>query len=169
MNEFNLEKLNKQEREELASLINKMMDEKKEWEPQKGERYWTFSHQGNAVESLYKNDEIDIGLRRMGWMFQTKEKAEFAIERQKVLAELEKYAVEHNDPETEEWNGSNVHYEIAYDLSTKELYAKGADHIKGMSPVYFSSIPTAIDAMVKVGEGRIRKYIFGLDEFHINW
>lgn len=171
MKKNNLEKINKQDLEELFSLLNKMLGEedhkysekRKEWMPETGEEYWTFSQLGDPIKSSFENGMIDIKRHRVGWMFRTKEDAEFAIERQKIITELRRYAFEHNDFETEKWDGDHTFYNIVYDITRQNLDVVGSRLIKDMSAVYFSSERIARDAMLEVGEERIIKYLFDVE------
>ena len=86
-------------------------------------------------------------------MFRTKEDAEFAIERQKIVTELRRYAFEHNDFETENCDGDRTLYKIVYDVSNRNLDVVNARLVKDMSSIYFSSGRIAKDAMLEVEEG----------------
>ena len=78
---MNLEKINKDDLEQLFSLLNKMLGEedneklgkkRKEWTPETGEEYWTFSQLGDLIKSFCENGMIDSKRHRVGWMFRTK-------------------------------------------------------------------------------------------------
>lgn len=159
---MNLEKINKDDLEQLFSLLNKMLGEedneklgkkRKEWTPETGEEYWTFSQLGDLIKSFCENGMIDSKRHRVGWMFRTKEDAEFAIERQKIVTELRRYAFEHNDFETENCDGDRTLYKIVYDVSNRNLDVVNARLVKDMSSIYFSSGRIAKDAMLEVEEG----------------
>ena len=169
---MNLEKINKDDLEQLFSLLNKMLGEedneklgkkRKEWTPETGEEYWTFSQLGDLIKSSCENGMIDSKRHRVGWMFRTKEDAEFAIERQKIVTELRRYAFEHNDFETENWDGDHAFYTIVYNVSNRNIDVASTCLVKDMLSIYFSSERIARDAMSEVGEERIIKYLFDVE------
>jgi hypothetical protein len=91
---------------------------------------------------------------KLGRVFRTKEEAEFFSEQELVRAEL--WALADDD---QEWDGINKHCLIAYD------WYKGKLQIEGMSCTqynipYFKSGQFAQSAIEKVGEDRIKKYIY---------
>lgn len=97
-------------------------------------------------------------------MYPTKQDCEFAIEKLKVERELMQYAKEYNNPEKEDWDRFNNHYYIYYDF---ELYSIGIAYRRycfSQNQIYFTSREVLQDAIKEIGEDRIKKYYFGIEE-----
>ncbi len=100
----NMENLSQEERSTLLSLIEKANKPKnKVWKPEKDETYYYLYSYGKIEEDTWDNANEDRIRYAIGNCFKTKEEAEFALERQKVITELKRFALEHNDKEID-WN-----------------------------------------------------------------
>lgn len=73
------------------------------WKPEDREKYYYIDGYSCATEDSWEGLEVDIDRFDIGNAFKTREEAEIALERARVKAELQKYALEHNDPEKEAW------------------------------------------------------------------
>lgn len=71
------------------------------WKPEDREKYYYIDGYSCATEDSWEGLEVDIDRFDIGNAFKTREEAEIALERARVKAELQKYALEHNDPEKE--------------------------------------------------------------------
>ena len=160
---INLEGLSKEEREQLLRLVKKAKKPKKIWKPECGEWYWFVGSDGQINNCEWVDDHIDWGTYSMGNCFRTKEEAEFAGEKQKVKTELQRFADKHNDSDQEEWDEANLHYYIEYDVSKDDFTSIPAVLVRRTSEVYFSSKEIAEDAVNKIGEKRIKKYLFNIE------
>lgn len=159
-----MENLTKEEREQLLKLVEKAnKKESKVWKPQNGEVYYSIEDYGcifcsNAVEAAKGKSLVDKSRYAIGNCFKTKEEAEFALERQKVIVELERFAKENNKElcPGRYWflMYSNLHSSITAS-QTCEWYPNG---------VLFSSRDIAERAVEVVGEDRIKKYYFGVKD-----
>ena len=129
-----------------------------------GDTYYTIGVYGQATTQKWNNDIGDNRAYAAGNIFKTQEEAEFEIEKRKVKAELERYALEHNDPDFEEWNGKNWHYYIRcfQECSTLEIGDLCSRRVE--SATYFTSEIIAKGAIKQIGADRIKKYIFGVEE-----
>ena len=62
------------------------------WEPKFDESYWTIKPWSGAVRTCYNDHKVDGFAMSMGLCVQTKEQADFMVEKLKVIHELEKFA-----------------------------------------------------------------------------
>lgn len=143
--------------EELEKELLELKEQVKEQQefPQSGERYW-YNNGGGMVNSCFwKSEQLDLNRYRIGNMFKTEKEAEFAIEKLKVEAELRKFSRPFILGE-ENWYLNMVRSKditIAYDhynIHQGTVYFKSKDKVK--------------EVIESVGEERIKKYIFGVED-----
>ena len=159
----NLNNLTEGEREQFKKLLEKANKENRVWKPEDREKYYYIDGYSCATEDSWEGLEVDIDRFDIGNAFKTREEAEIALERARVKAELQKYALEHNDPEKEAWNNDNGHYMIAFNHRVNDLFITRGYYIEEESATCFTSAPIARDAIEAVGGERILKYIFGVE------
>lgn len=98
----------------------------------------------------------------MGNCFETKEQAEFAIDKQKVYTELKRYALEHNEEEND-WNDiDKCKWYITKDCGKLNVYS--FYRLQFLNQIYFTSEEIAQNAIKEIGEDRIKKYLFEVGE-----
>lgn len=148
----NLNNLTEGEREQFKKLLEKANQENRVWKPEDREKYYYIDGYSCATEDSWEGLEVDIDRFDIGNAFKTREEAE-----------LQKYALEHNDPEKEAWNNDNGHYMIAFNHRVNDLFITRGYYIEEESATCFTSAPIARDAIEAVGEERILKYIFGVE------
>ena len=116
---IDVKKLTSSERERLIELAGKSSaDLDKEscvWKPNKKEHYYYVDSCNCVVRDNWDGIDVDEDRLNMGNVFKTEQEAYFVAVRKKVKAELQRYALEHNDPEKEAWNNANCHYMIVFD------------------------------------------------------
>lgn len=96
----NMENLSQEERSILLPLIEKANKPKnKVWKPESDEMYYYSCSDGFIKEATWDNINVDKNRYAIGNCFKTREEAEFALERQKVIMELKRFALEHNEKE----------------------------------------------------------------------
>ena len=158
---LNMENLTKEEREQLLKLVEKA--NKKEsgvWKPARCDIYIAVDSNSKVGLSVNQwiNSERDEFLYAIGNCFKTKEEAEFALERQKVIVELERFAKENNEElrPGSYWflMYSNLHSSIT-ESQIGDWYPYG---------VLFSSRDIAERAVEVIGEDRLKKYYFGVKD-----
>ena len=144
--------------------VNKLTpyEEKKEapngrWKPEKFKTYWLINHDGTISDVTWIDGEFDHDFFAIGNCFRTKEDAEFAVERLKVIAELKEYA----EPEDAEWNGVKQHYTLIYRGHIDGIKLESWT-VPGNGALTFSSEETALAAVKAVGEERVKKYYLGV-------
>lgn len=98
----------------------------------------------------------------LGNCFKTQEEAEFALEKQKVYMQLKRYAIEHNEFKLD-WNDEDqCKWCIGFECGTLCVY----DYyiFQELNQIYFTSYEIARNAIQKIGEDRIKKYLFEVGE-----
>src|SRR5699024_7835297 len=111
---------------------------------------------GGMVNSCFwKSEQLDLNRYRIGNMFKTEKEAEFAVEKLKVEAELRKFS---RPFDYERYN----HFIKFHHDGTIEVYLDKSFKIQGT--IYFESGEKTIEAIKSVGEERIKKYIFGMED-----
>lgn len=160
--DINMDNLTDQEREILLSLVEKGAKESKRWIPDLHERYFMLDGCLMTLEQTMKNTVFHNILIDTNNCFRTREQAEFEAEKRTVTADLEIYALEHNDPfdwdYTDQWK-----YFIYLSYSSKHLCIESRTTSQTQGVIYFSSKEIALAAIKSVGEARILKYLFNID------
>lgn len=157
----NLNNLTPDEREQLLKLVEKGNKvESKVWKPEMNEQYYLVAALGDISCFRWDNDSGDNNLYSIGNCYRTEEDAEFAMERMKVVAELERYAQEHNEDEID-WTGEAV-YRLSYDHMDNDIFVEN-NAILQATATYFTSIEIAENAIKTIGEDRIKKYLFNIE------
>lgn len=141
--------------------------ENKKWKPEEEETYYLVDSAGIICErkrcvanpSANMNDKFRILTNNC---FKTKEEAEFRLEQIKVYNELKNFADENNEEIDWKDNDTFKHY-IYYNYQQKCLGISYMFSAKYIGQIYFSSEKLAQQAIEKVGAGRIKKYLFGVE------
>lgn len=141
-------------------------EKKKWWEPKFDETYWSIKPWSGVVRTCYNDPKADETAKSMGFCFQTAEQAEFMTEKLKVIHELEKFAFENNEKEMDWGDGIQKKFYLflkACENNTIDiLYAVGVR--SNPFNVYFTSEEIAKKAIETIGEDRIKKYYFGVED-----
>ena len=149
----------------LADDWEAVGEKKKWWEPKEDEEELYYIINDGVDYFYYNNDDTDKFLMSIGNCFQTKEQADFMVEKLKVIHELEKFAYENNEEEID-WNDTNkekLYLIMNYtDKCIDIFYTYG--WIYSPSNIYFTSKKIAKEAIETIGEERIKKYYFGVYE-----
>lgn len=124
--------------------------------PQDDDEYWYIDDEVSVFSTTYENHYMDRCRQTIGNVFKAEEQAEFAVEKLKVEAELRKFGRPFN-------RGEN-NYIICIGSNGNRLFTIGrlVDHYQGA--IYFESAEKAGEAIEVVGEERIKKYIFGMED-----
>lgn len=147
--------------EELEKELLELKEQAKEEQefPKLGDEYWYTDEFGTVCS--YQSDEFfnkDIieDMKDIGNIFKTKEQAEFAVERMKVENELRKLS--------DSWDLEITQYTFSLDWECGELEIEYPDYNQYPNSYYFYSIDDLQQTIETVGRGRIKKYIFGVEE-----
>lgn len=121
-------------------------------------KYW-YIFDGKVCASIWTGREDDKSRLCIGNAFHTKKEAEFALEKLKVIHELKQFA----EPKNTVWDFNEYHHIIYYDYTRDEINYSYLTIMK-FSDATFATEEMARKAVKAVGEDRIKKYYFGVEE-----
>lgn len=156
----NLENLTEEERNQLMELIEKGNVDKV-GKPKYQSKYYYIDSWGKIGNCHWTEDIIDKNRYAFGNVFKTNEQAEFELERLKVLAEMQKIADKDEQPK---WNGEYRHYFLR--LLVPEEIINVISYATSMkyNDICFATKERAEECIATVGEDRIKKYYFRMEE-----
>lgn len=135
--------------------LKELVKEEQEF-PQVRDTYWCVTANGRVSECQWYKAEFDLQAQMMGNIFQTREQAEFVVEKIKVENELRKLSVS--------WDLENTQYTFSFDWECGELKIEYPDYNQYPNSYYFYSADDLQQAIETVGRERIKKYIFGVED-----
>ena len=140
-------------------------EKKKYWTPKEKEKYFYIEDCMGVSDDRNVQAPIDYCRFNIGNFFKTKIEAEHILEKLKVIHELQKFAYENNEGEIDWKNFNQCKYYLVYDTEDGELYVDYAVYCK-REPfnIYFTSFKVAKRAIEAVGEDRIKKYYFNVED-----
>ena len=142
-----------------------VVEESKVWKPEKDGHYYYYNDMGHIYESCYDGDSADKNRLEFGNCFKTKEEAKHMAEKLKVINELKNFALENNAEEIDWKNLKQVKWAIAYSRIYKNLELNDWRNTQfSSSNIYFTSREIAQKAIETIGEDRIKKYYFDIEE-----
>lgn len=150
---MNLQEEQKILKERIAELEEQ---EKQEREfPQYNDTYYHIEPNGRV--DWFKWDEVDYDLEAQGIgnVFRTEQQAEFAAEKLKVEAELRKFS--------RPFKRDSLNFLMCFDTEEDKIYIE-TKRFMVQGAFYFESILQLDEAIQSVGEDRIKKYIFGVED-----
>lgn len=135
----------------------------KVWEPSLGDLYYYINSNGDIKFSYYNTRSIDK--RCIGNFFKTDEEAEHMVEKLKVIKELQDFAFENRDEEIDWYDKEQDKWAICYDIEDKEIAYESGKKIKSVPfNVYFATEQDCERAIKTIGEDRIKKYYFDVED-----
>ena len=160
----NMENLTEEERNQLLALIEKSTKKKsKVWKPKIENHYYYIDESEGVGFGYWGNDCIDEYLYTIGNCFPTKEKAEFAVERLKVIAELKRFAQEHNEKEIDWSTCDQDKFYLIYDHYNGCVNCANTFRNKSNN-IYFTSREVLKQAIDTIGVDRIKKYYLEVED-----
>ena len=140
-------------------------EKKKYWTPKEKEKYFYIEDCMGVSDDRNVQAPIDYCRFNIGNFFKTKIEAEHMLEKLKVIHELQKFAYENNEGEIDWKNFNQCKYYLVYDTKDEELYVDYAVYCK-REPfnIYFTSSEIAKRAIEEIGEDRIKKYYFNVED-----
>lgn len=137
----------------------------KDWKPKKGDTYYYIGSVGSIFNYDYREDISDEAHLNIGNYFKTKEDAKHMVEKFKVIRELQKFANENNEEKIDWKNFNQCKYKIFYDAEDEDLYVDYSIQCESEPfNIYFTSFKIAKRAIEAVGEDRIKKYYFDVED-----
>ena len=139
--------------------------EEPKWKPREGELYFYINSNGEIEYRYYKNRNINDKRRicNIGNYFKTDEEADHMVEKLKVIKELQDFALEHNDEEIDWYDKEQDKWEISYKDSNVEPICNNYYRAQAFN-IYFASKEIAQEAIKTIGEDRIKKYYFDIED-----
>ena len=137
-------------------------------ETKKGDKYYYISNTVFIFHCAYNEDNeefIDKANISIGNCFKTEEEAKHMVEKLKVIHELQKFAYENNEKEID-WNDAKQYKQfLIYDIEDKKVCVDYKTYVKSEPfNIYFTSFDIARKAIKTIGEDRIKKYYFDIEE-----
>ena len=117
------------------------------------EEYYYITEDGE-IETTYFDSFYDEKIRSLGNAFLTSEEAEFELERRKIEVIMRKYS----KPFEKGKRNYYIYYDYARDKILIDIYYSVSDGIP-----YFESEKIAQKAIDEIGEDRLKKYCFGVE------
>ena len=140
-------------------------EKKKYWTPKEKEKYFYIEDCMGVSDDRNVQAPIDYCRFNIGNFFKTKIEAEHILEKLKVIHELQKFAYENNEGEIDWKNFNQCKYKIFYDAEDGDLYVDYSIQCESEPfNIYFTSFKIAKRAIEAVGEDRIKKYYFNVDD-----
>lgn len=127
--------------------------------PKCSNKYY-FINESEVCESFWYDDELDRERLSLGNCFETREEAEFVVERLKVLHQIKQFA----EPEDYEWNGDNEHYYMYWSFLANDTVKIGRCSTCKSNHIYFKSFEDAKVCIEAVGEDKIKKYYLKIED-----
>lgn len=128
------------------------------WDLKEGDTYYLIVGDGKVTEPTWGC--CDKKLREIGNTFLTKEEAEFEVERRKIETEMLRLGGRRVFKKGE--NNYYIVCDFSFHYDIRIYKEKDGSFGKGM--IYFDSIKECKNAIDSIGEGRIKKYYFGVEE-----
>ena len=160
----NLNNLTDEERKHLLDLVSKSHTEKKSkvWKPNEGNNYYCISYYGQVNDSVYI-PTVDSEQYKLGNCFKTKEEAEFALEKQKLITEIKRYIAENDSDKLDFNNPIQPKYYLTYNYMTKEFSTVNSTAYMIWNNICFSTYFDWKKMIRNIGEYRIKKYLFKVE------
>lgn len=164
----NMENLTEEERNQLLALVKKSTEEKpKVWKPKDGDTYYYIktNYPLLTIGSVCwgYNGCFDNLLYEIGNCYRTREETTFALEKQKVITELKRFAQEHNEKEFDWYDEDQQKYHLYYSYYNNSVEIDFV-YCRQLNIIYFTSEKIAQQAIKTIGADRLKKYYFEVEE-----
>ena len=122
-----------------------------------GDQFYCISFDGKVNDDYWSDHQVDRERLSIGNAFKTEREAKFAVEKLKVLYELESLG--------RPFDRGFRNYYLAFDYYNKEIFIDFRSNLNScFSNCFFNSEEEAQQAVDKIGEDRIKKYLFGVED-----
>ena len=154
--------LSKDEQHELKRLLKKATYKSEVFKPKENQNYYFITGDGVVECQGWCGDCYDDANFEVGNCFETEEQAEFTLEKQKVYMQLKRYALGNNK--------TNINFNISnqakyyIEMFENDLIVFTTYKIQYYNQIYFTSEEIALNAIAEIGEDRIKKYLFEVED-----
>ena len=118
--------------------------------------YWGVNAKGKVFCDTWGGFRFEKDMLSIGNVYQTENEAVLAVEKLKVEAELRKFSRPFKEDE--------YNYFIQIHPSHNNIVTESDDFYQTQGTIYFESTTIANEATDTVGEERIKKYLFGVED-----
>lgn len=139
---------------EIAELKSKVKEGPKF--PEYGDTYWCIDAEGIVYVNTFEGIQADRNILEIGNVFKTAEEAEFVVEKLKVEEELRNLS--------DSWDLEKTQYTFSFNWEVTEFEVEYHDYNQYPGSYYFDSVDSLQQALETVGEARIKKYFFGVED-----
>ena len=141
----------------LQGMLSAPETVQKHWEPTEGEQYFYLWGTGKKDGGVFTTEnQKDVMRLAVGNCFKTEEERDAAAEYLMIVAELKRFAIDHND-EIDWDDHSQRKYKLCWNRETEKVDSTWSRR-KITDGIYFSSHEVAMAAVEAVGEDRIKKF-----------
>ena len=135
----------------------------KVWKPNIGENYFFITSSLEVNKFTNEGDMVDESIISSYNCFKTEEEVQHMIEKLKVIKELQNFAIENRDEEIDWYDKEQDKWEISYKDSNVEPICNNYYRAQAFN-IYFASKEIAKEAIKTIGEDRIKKYYFDIED-----
>ena len=118
--------------------------------------YWGVNAKGKVFCDTWGGFRFEKDMLSIGNVYQTENEAVLAVEKLKVEAELQKFGRPFKEDE--------YNYFIQIHPSHNNIVTESDDFYQTQGTIYFESTTIANEAIDTIGEERIKKYLFGVED-----
>lgn len=144
-------------------VVEETKSKVKVWKPNKNEKFCYIGGDGDIYHTVNVNLTADDCIFSIGNYFKTDEEAEHMVEKLKVIKELQDFAIENRDEEIDWYDKEQDKWEISYKDSNVEPICNNYYRAQAFN-IYFASKEIAKEAIKTIGEDRIKKYYFDMED-----
>ena len=143
---------------ELKQRISELEEQVEEEQafPKYNDFYWYTNAKGKILCNTWEGFKFEKDMLTIGNVYQTENEAVLAVEKLKVEAELRKFSRPFKEDE--------YNYFIQIHPSHNNIVTDSDDYYQTQGTIYFESTTIANEAIDTIGEERIKKYIFGVED-----
>ena len=151
---MNLQEELKASKVRIAELEERVEQEKEF--PQVEDDYWYVNGDAETMLAVWYGDDYDKGRLSIDNVFKTRNQVDFVAEKLKVEAELRKFS--------RPFEYGKFNYCLLFDIDGNNFRTDVTSYCPSQGAIYFESEEKAQEAVSTVGEERVKKYIFGVED-----
>lgn len=132
------------------------------WDLKSGDKCYFVTVVGHIFSGTWNNWNTQIENRKLGNVFLTKEDAEYELERRRIENEMLRLGGRRNFKKGElNWY---IYFGVSVTNKNSIRYNYDIDNNDGRWRIYFDSFKDCSNAVKFIGEDKINKYLFGVEE-----
>ena len=132
------------------------------WDLKSGDKCYFVTVVGHVFPGTWSNLNAQIENRKLGNVFLTKEDAEYELERRRIENEMLRLGGRRKFKKGElNWY---IYFGVSVTNKNSIRYNYDIDNNDGICRIYFDSFKDCSNAVNLIGEDKIKKYLFGVEE-----